>query len=318
MLVVLELFLRTTAIQLPGVTRYDDTLGLALKPDRPLVRFDEGFYMGGTNHFGYYGKGHPPEKPKGAFRVALIGDSQVEGHQLFARDHFGAILEAELARLTGVSVEVMNFGMSGLNLSDMYCYFVDFAGRFEPDVTFFLIGAGDIDKSPPRRERPYCELVADSLVINYEFAGSPTFAWKQKTATFRGQSAVLNLVNRAREVYGRGLAPEVLLGKFWPASPARAESPGDVSLTETTRRILEELAGRGDVCLLMADSLPDDVVAAMMEEYGCAIDLRDPLNQVEGDPRYWIATDQVGHWNHEAHKAVGVFLAGELSDRPPR
>ncbi len=67
---VLEVFLRGAEIQLPGVTRYDEVLGLALKGDRRLVRFEEGFYLGGTNSFGYFGKARPHEKPSNTVPAA--------------------------------------------------------------------------------------------------------------------------------------------------------------------------------------------------------------------------------------------------------
>jgi len=42
-----------------------------------------------------------------------------------------------------------------------------------------------------------------------------------------------------------------------------------------------------------------------------------PLNllNISGvDPNYWRATDQYGHWNQEAHFAIGNYLAEELYD----
>jgi len=315
-LLALEVFLRFTGTQLPGFTRYDETLGLALKPDRPLVRFNEGFYMGATNHYGYYGKSRPYEKPPGTFRVALIGDSQVEAHQLFARDHFGEIMERELQARTGVPVEVLNFGQSGLNLSDMYCYYSDFATRFHPDVVLFLIGPGDIDNSPPSNVRPYCEMVGDSLVINYGFARSSGFQWLLKTSALRGNSAVLTLVNSVVQLCGRGLAAEIILGKFYRGDGGKAMAAGTERVaSETTLAILRELSERENVYFLMEDNMDDTLVTRVARDYGHVIDLRGALQHVDGDPRYWVATDKRGHWNRAAHRAVGMYLADVLAAR---
>jgi len=48
------------------------------------------------------------------------------------------------------------------------------------------------------------------------------------------------------------------------------------------------------------------------------IDLTDTLNfmkQNGTDPNFWKATKKMGHWNHEAHRAVGEYIAKELIRR---
>ena len=54
------------------------------------------------------------------------------------------------------------------------------------------------------------------------------------------------------------------------------------------------------------------VVEEFKTDFERVIDVRDCLGNVEGNPRYWVATDKVGHWNHRAHRAVGQHIAEAL------
>ena len=59
-------------------------------------------------------------KSANVLRIALIGDSYIEGFQLFERHHFKTYLEQKLSQKLKKKVEVLNFGIGGADLRGMY------------------------------------------------------------------------------------------------------------------------------------------------------------------------------------------------------
>ena len=55
-------------------------------------------------------------------RIAVVGDSYVEAVQLFDKYNFMSVLQERLSQVTEASVEVLNFGRSGMDLRTMYIY----------------------------------------------------------------------------------------------------------------------------------------------------------------------------------------------------
>ena len=84
-------------------------LGFVYSPDQDFVMFTEGFNIGHVNKDGFIGEDIETKKPNGTIRIALLGDSYVQGLHLFNRDHLSTILEDELKALTNKKVEVLKF-----------------------------------------------------------------------------------------------------------------------------------------------------------------------------------------------------------------
>jgi lysophospholipase L1-like esterase len=73
-------------------------------------------FEGKANRLGFRDRDHAVQKPEGAFRIIVLGDSIVQG--LGIRDEediFTSVLANRLAAKRGRVVEVMNFGTSGYN-----------------------------------------------------------------------------------------------------------------------------------------------------------------------------------------------------------
>ena len=96
-----------------------------------------------VNTFGYLGPGYPAEKPANTIRIALIGDSYVAGLQLFERHHFRARLERELSAATGERIEVLNFGIGGIDFRGMYAMYEGKVLRYQPDLVLFFVTKRD-------------------------------------------------------------------------------------------------------------------------------------------------------------------------------
>ena len=117
-IIVLELFIQNSGVGNLSISENDRQNGQVLKKNTNIIYFNEGFYIGKTNKYGYYGPDYDTIKSEGSLRIALIGDSYVEGHQVFDRNHFRCLLEKNLNDSLNKKVEVLNFGMSGFNLND--------------------------------------------------------------------------------------------------------------------------------------------------------------------------------------------------------
>lgn len=220
----IELFLNVSEVSSPSVTKNDDTLGSALKGNANLIFFNEGFYIGKVNKFGYYGPAYSPIKPKGTLRIALVGDSYVESHQLFDRKSFRAIMEKELKEKLKKNIQVLNFGMSGFNLNDDYCYYVNFVKKYNPDYTLYFVSNEDFDSARTSLRRPYCEIINDSLKINYSFRYLPDYIYRKKTAWFRGKSILLGWMFQAKNLIKKGYAPRILFDKFYMDNKTKEEN----------------------------------------------------------------------------------------------
>jgi hypothetical protein len=72
-------------------------------------------------------------KPDGVLRIAVLGDSFMEGYSVNLEDSFHRRLEAVL-RGAGYRVEVLNFGVGGYGTLQEYLVFRDSASRYSPGV----------------------------------------------------------------------------------------------------------------------------------------------------------------------------------------
>jgi lysophospholipase L1-like esterase len=101
-----------------------------------------------VNNLGYRGPQRPHAKPPGTFRIALLGDSFVYGQGVQSDETISAYLEQEFrSRETSLSVEVLNFGIIGLNLDEYLDQYEHFASRWNPDLVLVFPFTNDLE--PP-------------------------------------------------------------------------------------------------------------------------------------------------------------------------
>ena len=190
-LIVIELFMQNAGVGNLSISENDSLNGQALKKSTRLIKFNEGFYIGQTNKYGYYGPDYDTIKDKETLRIALIGDSYVEGHQVFDRNHFRFLLEKKLKDSLNRKVEVLNFGMSGFNLNDNYCYYNNFVKSFNPNLTLLFVSDEDLTSKSNNMRRPIARYENNELIIDYSFKNSKEFLYREKTSWLRGKSITL-------------------------------------------------------------------------------------------------------------------------------
>ena len=328
-MVLLELFLRLSGAGTPSFVISDPRLGVAFRPGANFVFFTEGMYLGGVNKYGYLGPAYPPKKESGVLRVALLGDSFIEGFQLFDRFHLRTVLENELNRMGPRHAEVMNFGYSGFDLGLMYYHFTEVVEKFSPDVALFFVGQDDMAENG-EGFGPIFSAVNDSVRVDLSFAQSARYKRSMKLRLVHR----LALYSMARNVYLRvqeGGAPGILLGKVydWFHAGPRKETPepvgGKDNFWPLNKAIFDALAVEnrsGKIRIAVVEKRP---ISAAYREYIRSVgipvyDLQpvfDALKQRGIRYNYWPGSGSIGHWNFNAHEAIGEYLAPLVNELAP-
>lgn len=73
-------------------------------------------------------------KPAGVYRVALLGDSQIESIQVPLEKSWGKLLEKQLTETLHRPVEVLNFGVSGYSTVQEYLLMKRQVFKYQPDL----------------------------------------------------------------------------------------------------------------------------------------------------------------------------------------
>ncbi|NTW48514.1 MAG: SGNH/GDSL hydrolase family protein [Chlorobiales bacterium] len=320
-LIVIDVFVNYAEIE--NVSRFsvEPKRGKVLTPNLKVLYLNEGFHIGQVNEYSYLGPGYPPQKDADVFRVALIGDSQVEGEYMFGRSHFRSVLENELKRLSGKKVEVLNFGYGGLDIAGMYCRDVTFASNFKPDLTLYFIGAGDlVAEHDPLN--PNCYLKNDSLKIDYTL-DQPAYTSYLKTKFFREHSTLVKMLNDGIGLAKEGRTAAIVLDKFYTGFSSPDKGPatekttqnGPKEIPELVVAILNGLSRRDDKVLVLMKDFPKEAMPYIQNGKCTTIRLDKVIDQLKSegiDPQYWPITKKHGHWNHIANQAIGRYLAQQL------
>lgn len=325
-LLALDIYLQLAEIQTPMETRIDPELGPTYIPNKKITRFNEGFFLGSANEFGYMGPAAPPHRRGEERRILLLGDSFVLGHTVLPRHYFGRFLEEKLTLATGGKTLALNFGKADFNFGNMYQYFRDFAGRFDHDLALFFVGEGDLVPMGQVVSSlyPTVELRGETIVIDKDFRSGRTYRFYHAIEPVFTRSAVLRLAFNTYKVINSGSWIGVLLDKFaylWGVgednySPVAAQdSP---RLPDLSRAILLELTKDPRNILVVRTELAAELIDEIRAIGMPLIDLGNYLESLrnEGkDPDFWPVTGMRGHWNHAAHPLIGRFLAEQIMSK---
>jgi len=124
-----------------------------------------------TNSAGFRGPERTREKPPGTFRIAVIGDSFAMGWNVNEPDTYAARLEASL-RAQGLPVEVLNFGLAGLDAVESVERFHALALAYDPDLVIYGFTLNDLENAHYRHS-------ATSFVeVQRALMASPSYLWR--------------------------------------------------------------------------------------------------------------------------------------------
>jgi hypothetical protein len=145
-LLLAELVFRALGLRWPAFYRPDAVLGQSLIPHAEGLTDDERPRYIRINAGGFRDRERALAKPPGGFRVAVLGDSYVEGKSLADDETLTALLERELAScsaLAGREVEALNFGIAGSGTAQQLLVYRHRARAYDPDVVVLAFFAGN-------------------------------------------------------------------------------------------------------------------------------------------------------------------------------
>lgn len=321
-IMIFEVYFRCTEIILPSYVIDDPELGRTHKSNT-LVNLvgAEGFYMGKINRYGYPGREYPLEKTSNTFRIALIGDSYIEGFQLFERHHFARLLEKDLNEHSKKKIEILNFGTGGADFRGMYLRFIKIAKKFNPDLTLFFIKKEDLlEKDAIPMPQPY--LSKDSILFNKLSYDKSESKIRQKFGFVRN-FAVGNLFKEVFETIYTGRFTYIFFDKLSLLIKDDKKSSKNLNYNkdnffEFNKRIIELLSrqnkSKNKSILVEVEELPDYYESIIENNHLESIELFKELNQyTKYELNYWKASGKFGHWNQKAHLIISNYLKKKLS-----
>jgi lysophospholipase L1-like esterase len=98
-----------------------------------------------VNALGFRGRPVVVDRSPSTLRIAVIGDSFTFGLGVATEDTIAVALESALGAKLERRVEVLNFGVPGLNVEEVVEQYEHFASRWSPDVILYLVVDNDLD-----------------------------------------------------------------------------------------------------------------------------------------------------------------------------
>lgn len=144
----LECFFNIVGIGQQEFFEADETLGTRHIPSKQVTWRLEGLSRDSFNAFGMRDVERQIAKPQGVKRVAVLGDSAVEGLQVPLADTFPRVLERILnEKGQSTRYEVLNFGCAGYGTGQEVVQYERQISRFKPDVVVLFFNQGDAGES---------------------------------------------------------------------------------------------------------------------------------------------------------------------------
>lgn len=227
------------------------------------------------NEQGFRGPERPEQPEPGTLRIVALGDSFTFGQGVRAEQALPAALEAELREAGAPPLELLNFGVPGLNLAESVDQYRYFARRWQAQVVIMFLFENDLDG-------PLCDIV--------------------------GRRLFLGLVRRSRlfRVGVIALAPEALGAPNPRPGDARAQQ-----LREQLGLLRGEVEAEGARLLLvaLADPLAD---AARTRELSAELGIPALVFERETYEALEILPNET-HWTAEANREAAAQIAGWLA-----
>lgn len=125
--------------------QYDPDLGVSLIPNMKVTH-SRGCFTGEveTNRWGFRDRDRILEKPQGVFRIALIGDSVVEGVHVNPEQVMNIQMEKLLQQQSQRNVEVMDFGIEGIGTTQELILYQERIRQFHPDLVLLTFSDNDV------------------------------------------------------------------------------------------------------------------------------------------------------------------------------
>jgi hypothetical protein len=198
----------------------------------------------------------------------------------------------------------MNFGMSGFNLENQYCYKKKFAENFKIDQTLYFIHEADI-LSRAKKNNFFCYLENDSLCINSDFLNNYR---KTNLLSPLKKIRILKFIKRNFNVYRDGDFWKKVLDKFY-FKEQEIKKIKSKKIPNIYYYLIKEIEKEKGIIVVLDDS---QLIKDLLKNFeGKVINLSIMTDRKELS--YWKATNVFGHWNYEGHLLLAKKLFEELN-----
>jgi hypothetical protein len=332
--ILLEVFLKFSQTTPPPIKYYDKVYGSLNRPNMDYFKSVEGYFIGRTNSDGRFGENYTKRKgdPK-ALRILLIGDSFVEGIDVFSKNHFARHIERNLSKKLERKVEIVNFGRGNCTLHASSYYFKNYIEQnYDADIVLYFTEARDAQDSNDYPSTGYTLDDSDipQLIARFHWRSSPDYILHNKLSSIPvlamyDSSSFFRLLYRARSGTKIIGFPVITLGKFYGPRPEQdyqlVSNEGSV-VSALTRRVYDLVYryDKGQV-IFVVRNMPikaQNIIDHMNLEGYSHIDLDDAfdgynIRNTSVNAYYFKASMAYGgHWNNDGHKAVGEYLSKSI------
>jgi lysophospholipase L1-like esterase len=345
----LEMLLRSTHLMgaQPSWTTPDPVLGYRFWPGAAYRSVKESDHpiTGRINRFGWRDQDWTLRKEAGSYRIAVLGDSFVEALQVEADSTFLRLAQSRLTTTTGIPIEMMNFGRSGLTQSEELLILRRDVLEFTPDMVlvFFFPGndIADIDRrTATTLQRPFFLKTKDKFALDTTFAFTSLYRFRTHIDAIKRHSALISLIIERYLAAQRGPSARAANGlDEYLSLCTRHPNPVYEQNYALNKRLLLEM-----VHLLSARGIAFGIVAIPLPAYLPDMERRfltfDPTfdkRWYEKDLRSFAAANRIeflglqdafsqaydsgaellnwrnlGHWTYAGHRVVAQSIDGWL------
>jgi len=202
-----EIVLRAAGFSAPIWYQPDARLGWAMRPGAQGWFTKEGRAFAEVNPAGFRDRPHALDKPAGAYRIAVLGDSVVEALQVGLKAAFWWQLQENLRTcpaLRGREVEALAFGVSGYGTAQQALLLESTAMRYRPDLVLVAFAPNDVRNNSAalesENERPFFRVDGGGLALDDSFTRGTPFLnrFSPLSQAYRSSSDWLRLVQLAQ------------------------------------------------------------------------------------------------------------------------
>ncbi|MFO0664266.1 MAG: SGNH/GDSL hydrolase family protein [Polyangiaceae bacterium] len=204
-----ECGLRIIGFENPDFYDYDARVGWKHKPNMSAWQRQEGEALIETNSQGFRDREHTFDKPPGTVRVAVLGDSFTEAHQVSFDEMFSTKLGTKLAScnatpFAGKKVEVLNFGASSYGTTNELMLLRDEVLKYHPDFVLLAFTTGnDLEDNvyalAGAKVRPYVKVEGGKVVPDFSH-NQPLSAGQNAWHKAQSVSRLVQFIQRYRMV----------------------------------------------------------------------------------------------------------------------
>ncbi len=329
-----DYFLKFTRISAATLKYYNEEYGSLNRSNISYFKSVEGLYVGNTNYDGRFREDYSPQKAdKKTLRILLMGDSFVEGIDVFSVNHFAQYIETILGKKLNRKVEVLNCGRGNATIHTMSYYFYNYLSKkYDIDLVLLFTEGRDIYDSGDGNSYPSTFYKLDSLnnlVKGENWKSTPEYNLHKKLLSlpilkYYENSGYFRLLYRAIARTRIQGFKQITFGKFFD-SPKELDYHNSTShdaLSRITKKLYDTLAtfNKGQVVFVLRNKPTytpaiEEYISAKNYKYFNLADTFDDFNikNTKIDAYYFKATNTYGgHWNNDGHKTVGTFLANKI------